>query len=424
MIVASNTTNSLQKRKQSYRSLIFWAAVFFVLLLLRDTYSVGINKYIFLGIACVCALYMKTKDLIYLYCFLFPVYVGLPGNFMTLVLLLRFLCETRRFKTTSLMLTLLLSAFMIFQNFTTGKTAITQMMYIPGLLVVLMLFTHRQKLDTTPMVLMYSAGVATLGFIMLASTLRVHSLVDLMSNAFRLGTSNAAYTEENIMRVSVDPNFFGTFAISAISLAFPLFLHDNTSKITKGCLAIFAFVQLVVALTGLSRTFILVLLLWITISLLTMRNTKSTVFAVVTISLFFILLVVYMSDVLETAVGRFDDADISTANGRTTIVNRYWNTWRGNIYYMFFGVGLFRCNVHCVPLQMLFGGGLIYFILMLALFLSYRPAKTAQRSIMGKLPFFATFIMMCSVPAAPLLNCMFPLVIVGLCMQDNKRALC
>ena len=420
MVMASNTMNSLQKTKKTYGSLILWALIIFFLLFLRDAYSVGINKYIFLGITCVCVFYMKTSDLIYLYCFLFPLYVGLPGNYMTLVLVVRLLLETRRFKATSLVLTLFIAAFMVFQNYTTGNIGITHMMYIPGLFVVLMLFTHRQKLDIMPMVLMYSAGVAALGFIMLVSTLRVHSLVDLMSNAFRLGTSNSAYTEENIMRVSVDPNFYGAFAISAISLAFPLFLHPNTSKIRKAWFIIFAFIQLVVALTGLSRAFILVLLLWIAISLFTQRSVRNTVFAVITVGVFLFFLVIYMSDVIDVVLSRFYEEDILTANGRISGILRFWSIWSSSLYYIFLGVGLFRCNVHCVPLQMLFGGGLIYSILMFALFMSYKPVKPAQRSLVGRLPFLATSIMMCSVPAAPLLNYMFPLVIVGLCMDKTK----
>ena len=67
MTIASNSTNSLIIKKTSYGTIVLWGLVFFFLLLLRDSYSVGINKYIFLGITCVCALYMKTSDLIYLF---------------------------------------------------------------------------------------------------------------------------------------------------------------------------------------------------------------------------------------------------------------------------------------------------------------------------------------------------------------------
>lgn len=419
MVMASNTMNSLQKTKRTYGSLILWALIIFFLLFLRDAYSVGINKYIFLGITCVCAFYMKTSDLIYLYCFLFPLYVGLPGNYMTLVLVVRLLLETRRFKATSLVLTLIIAAFMVFQNYTTGKTQIVHMMYIPGLLVVLLLFTHQRKLESTPMILMYSAGVAAVGIIMLVSTLRVHSLTELMSNAFRLGSSNVDYVEGGIMNVSMDPNFYGLFSISAISLAFPVFLDAKSSITVKACLVIFAFVQLVVGLTGLSRAFILVLLLWIGLSLLSMKNTRSTILAVFTIIVFLILLVIYMSDVIDTALARFDDLDILDGNGRLSGVKRFWNLWSGNLYYFFMGTGLFRCNVHCMPLQYLFGGGLLMAICVFGLYISYKPPRTTRRGLAEKLPFLATFIMMCSVPAATLLNFMFPLILVGLCAHNK-----
>jgi hypothetical protein len=306
----------------------------------------------------------------------------------------------------------------VFQNFATGKTGTVPMMFIPGLFLVLLLFSFKPRLDSAPMIIMFSAGVAACGFIMLASTLRVHSLTSMMSAAFRLGTAATDYTEAVTMNVSIDPNFYGMFTMTAIALAFPMFIHSKTPKPVKVFLAIFAFIQLIVSLVGLSRSFMLVLLLWIVLYLLTERNAKNAIIATVVFVVFLIFLIIYMSDVIVTGIDRFDGTDIVTANGRTTIIMRFWNIWINNIYYIIFGVGIFRCNVHCVPIQFLFGGGLIMFVLGVLLLLSYRINTYRKRPLATKLPFIITFIMMCTVPALGLLNFMFPLVLVGLCDKE------
>ena len=421
MTNASNIINFSQKRKISYTSIILWGFLIFFLLLMRDSFSVGINKYIFLGIICICAVSMKTTHLIYLFCFLFPLYVGLPGNYMTLVLIVRLIFEVRRFRVSSFMLSLAIAVYMFAQNIITEYTGIVPMMFIAGVVLIFLLFTYKQDLESTPMILMYSAGVAALGFIMLFSTLRVHDLSALMSTAFRLGTSNADYATEGIMRVSVDPNYYGMFSITSISMAFPLIIQPKTKPIVRICLSIFVLTQLIVSLIGLSRAFILVFVVWILMYLMSQKNFKGTIIALIAIIAIVSILVNFMPNVLETVLARFDDSDMITGNGRITIIQKYWNEYSGSLGTILFGVGLYNCNVHCMPLQFLFGGGLVMFILVTALFFSYIESKMSRRTLFDLLPFIVTFTMMCSVPAAGLLNSMFPLVLIGLSTYNMEE---
>ena len=263
MTKTMNVMDVERKKEHTYMPLIFCAIVFFSLLLLRDSYSVGINKYIFLVIVCLSAVCMKMTHLIYLFCFLFPLYVGLPGNYLTLILLVRLLFDIHHVKASSFIITMVIAAYILLQNFFTGHTGIVPMMFIAGVILVLLLFTYKQNLDPFPMIMMYSAGVASLGLIMLISTLQVYDFSDLMSVAFRLGMGGVNYVEKGIMNVSIDPNFYGMYSIAAISLSFPYIFRLETKLITKVCLICFAIVQMVVALVGLSRAFVLVFVVWI-----------------------------------------------------------------------------------------------------------------------------------------------------------------
>jgi len=421
MTKASDVINTPQRGKQSYSALIIWGVVYFVLLLLRDSYSVGINKYIFLAIICVCAVHMKTNHLVYLFCFLFPLYVGLPGNYMTIVLLVRLIIEIRQYRASSFVLSMALAAYVFIQNLITGYTDIVPMMYIPSVLVVLLLFTYKPNLEPLPMIVMYSAGVAALGLIMLLSTLNVYDLTDLLSTSFRLGSASVDYVEEGIMNVSVDPNFYGMFSIASISLAFPLIFHHGTKPVIKVFLSLFVLTQLTVALIGLSRAFILVATVWMLLYLLTQKSFKGTIIAFLTIFVIIGLLFIFIPDVIETVLARFDDTDMDTGNGRITLIQEFWDEWGSSAATMFFGVGLFACNVHCMPLQFFFGGGIVMFALVAALFLSYCTFAPTKRSLSSFLPFVVTFTMMCTIPAAAMLNAMFPLVLVGLSMHSIEK---
>lgn len=424
MITVSNTTNFLKKRDISYMPIILIAALFFVLLLMRDTYSIGVNKYLFLAITGIAVVCLKTNHLIYLFCFLFPLYVGLPGNYMTILFIVRLALCTSKFKTSSLIISILLAIYTLIHNFLMDSTGTVPMMFICGIILILMIFTQKSNLKKTPMVIMYSAGVAALGLIMLLSTLQVHNLKDLLSSTFRLGTSGTSYVDNGIMNVSVDPNFYGMFAIASISLSFPLLFNHKVKNIFKIFMIGFALIQLIVSLIGLSRAFILVFLIWIILYFIFQNSIKrSIVFLIIAIVLT-IMLVNFMPNIIETILERFNNSDMATANGRTELINKFFNKWLENAGTMILGVGLFNCNVHCMPLQFLFGGGLIMFFLICALFISYMPKfnfKLKKHDVLDLLPFIVTFLAMCTIPAAALINCMFPIVLVGLCSKNKNE---
>lgn len=422
MIKTNSENTVLYKEKNSNISIIIAALLIFVLLLMRDTYSIAINKYIFLFVVGLCTVCMKINNLIYLFCFLFPLYVGLPGNYLTLLLIIRLVFSVRIFNASSLMLSMAVAVCIFIQNILTGYTGIVPMILIAGVILVLMLFTcNKEILDPLPMILMYSAGVAALGLIMLLSTLQVYELIDLMSTSFRLGSSSVKYVEDEIMNVSVDPNFYGMFSIASISLAFPLILNSRTKSGVKICLIIFVLTSLIVCLIGLSRAFVLIFAVWMILYFLSQNNIKGSIVVLISIAVLVGILIKFMPNVIETVLARFEDSDMATGNGRIRLINEFFNKWSANVVTMLFGVGLFNCNVHCMPLQFLFGGGLVMFILVFALFISYRPSKTHKIKFSDLLPFIVTFMAMCTVPSATLINYFFPIVLIGLCMQNEKK---
>lgn len=401
--------------------LVLSAVVFFVLLLLRDSFSVGINKSIFIALTVACAALMKIETLVCLFCFLFPLYFGLPGNYMTLILMARMLISFNKlkFKASSFFLTFLIAVFVFLQNLITGYTGIVPMMFVVGTIAVLMMFSYSKQYDINMMILMFSAGVAALGFIMLKSTLNVYELSDLLSVGFRLGSSGVDYAEEGVMNVNVDPNYYGMFTVCAFSIAAPQFLDRGISFLHKIFISFFLAVALLVSLVGLSRAFIIVFAIWILLFTFAQKNIKRALLIALVFVVVAIVIVTKMDNVWSVIYDRFQASDMADGNGRIRLIVKFFNLWFETIASLFFGVGLYNCNVHCMPLQFLFGGGIMLFALMCLLCWSYVPKKKSL-SFSGLLPFFITLLMMSTIPVATLLNFMFPLIFVGL-VSNNRQ---
>ena len=130
-----------------------------------------------------------------------------------------------------------------------------------------------------------------------------------------------------------------------------------------------------------------------------------------------VVIALTIPDVLDAIAIRFAGEDMVDGNGRIGLILKFYELWLGNPITVLFGVGLFNCNVHCTPLQFLFGGGIVLFALVIVLLISYIPKTMNKNKIASGLPFLITVGMMLTIPAAGLLNTMFPLVYVGLCSE-------
>lgn len=150
-----------------------------ILLLARDAFGVGINKYLLLLLLLPALLLFKERYALMLWVFLMPLYVGLPGNYITLIFLLRFLLHevsTGRFKVYKIpfILTAFLASFVFIQNIFYNDTGIYYMIFIVELFVVYFFMMQDHRSYFPDMMLAYSFGVAMTGIIMLIATLQTY----------------------------------------------------------------------------------------------------------------------------------------------------------------------------------------------------------------------------------------------------------
>lgn len=406
---------------QSYKGLYLLMALLGVMLLMRDAYGFSIHKYIFLLLVAGAAVILPIEKVMCLIAFVMPLYVGLPGNYLTLVFLMRFLLESGRIRlrASNLIFCAMTGIFALICSFVTQHMAIAELMFFPGLVLVMLMFAKGIPYNREKLILCYGIGVAALGLIMLVSTLQVYDLSDLLDVSFRLGA--AAVEEENaaIMNVSVDPNFYGTFVISSLALSVPVIGGGTLPKLDKFLLIVAAGASVAVLLVGLSRASLLVVALWVLLYILS-RNNAKTFFVTLFVAVVCVALVLYfMPDVVSALEDRFRNEDLTTGNGRTVLMEEFWLLWWETLPSMLFGVGLFDCNVHCAPLQALFGGGIVFSILLAGYILTLGGRARGTVPSVGRLPLFVTVIMLSTVPALTLLNFMYPAIFVGLCMKGE-----
>ena len=385
------------------------------LLLARDALGMEVNKYIFLLILAPALLGFREKYVLILWIFLMPLYVGLPGNYITLIVLLRFLIQAinegkLKIYKSPFTFTVVLAIFVFIQNIVHGYIGAYYMIFVVELFVVYFFVTTDCKSYFPTIMLSYSFGIAMTGILMLVATLQTYSFNDLLSAATRLGY--VGRTTE--MTVIIDPNYYGLFAITALSCNWQMITKNKYSKKQKTIALIFSGISIAVALIGLSRAFILCFAIWIVLSVIFEKklSLKMKVFIVgiVCIGIAYYLL----PNTAQAIIERFAGDDMQTGNGRTVILEKIEKQWASSVITMLFGIGLFDCNVHFMQMQYFFGLGIIGTILMLLLVISYwnwMLQKGEKYPIGDMIPIFIVQISASSVPTAQSLTFMMPVVI-------------
>lgn len=419
--------NGIKQPKEKYFILVCAIVSMIILLALRDIRGVGVSKYLFLLITAVASFAMPIDKVIYFISFAMPLYVGLPGNYMTAIFLARFLfdCNKLKFKMSTVITCFLCGAYAIISAFFTGHTSISELMFFPGMILITLIFSIDEKISRSKLVLCYATGVAALGAIMLLNTLNYCDFGDLLNSATRLGVVLIDLNKGvGNMIVNVDPNYYGTFIMPALSVGImSIYEKSGDQKNTAvNILTVVAIgVSVAVGFVGLSRAFILVLCGWLLLYFVSVKNVKAFFGALAIILVLAIIVAVFMPSVLDALNERFHDSSMATANGRTVVISEFFKLWSANVGTMFFGAGLFDCNVHCMPLQVLFGGGFVFAALFFVYCITlHKPQKNKGNVLHRYLPLVVTLLMSLTIPAIALVNVMYPVAFAGLCIQKEE----
>lgn len=403
-----------KKSTVGYLGLYSVLIIMCILLFLRDVQGMSVSKYLFIALIGIYLFIIDINKVFALFTFLMPLYVGLPGNYITVIILFRFFVsyifhpKKYGFRVIPTLTALGMALFILMQDYVMGYIGAYYMICAAEIILVLLLFSYKGFVDYKQCVFLYSISVAFLGIVMLLNNLKIYDLEQLLSSVSRLGTVSL-----DTMTLKIDPNFYGYFTIASIASMWTL-LFSDFKRSKKIIMSISAVASVIVSFVGLSRTFFLLLLLWIAMVCFTQKE-KGKVFIVIAAGLTTVIVLLSTNpEILDSLFERFNDSDIAGGNGRIRLIHEWSGEWISSLSTLFFGVGFFACNIHCMPLQYLFGTGLIGGVMILSFSIS-NVRKTRHEypnvGIAAYIPMLLIILEALTVPAATSLMFMFPTII-------------
>ncbi len=396
-------------------------------LVARDIQNINISKYVFLVLVLIPICFAKIEALTIFMGFIIPLYVGLPGNLISVALLIRLIYAAFigqiRLEKKGFILTLIISVYILFQNICTGYTEIYHLMAAMDFIVLYLLCSIvLQKNISREVIISYIMGVLVTGLVMLGATLDYYSIEELMNSATRLGyTGMLLKNTGNSMATSIDPNFYAMNVIAAVSTG-TLVINQ---KIKAKILIVVAMIGSVICcLIGLSRTFVIIIIIWAVLWGVSQGKLKRTVIALGLLGLVIAAFIYFFPTVTTGILDRFAENDVVGGNGRINLILMYYEPWQESLGTILFGIGLFNCHTHCGPLLYLFGIGILGMIPLILWFENYYYKCKSQIygfKVKYWVPLFVTFCCFSSIPAAGAINYTFPLIIAITALAIRAR---
>ncbi len=389
---------------------------------LRDVMEFSLSKYIFLFICVIALVLMKTEHVALFLFFLIPLYAGLPGNYLTILFLVRlgfsFYHERkqREISVPMAVFTIGFVAFLFIQNLTKGYASVYHYALCMEICLLFLLCETKIRFSARSALTLYAIGTTLVGFSALAVYAREYSLGAILSGLVRFGDIYG----EGGMRMTIDPNFLGFLCIAGIALEIEAVRRDLMEGIMKWKTLVSVLLLIPLAFlgfVGLSRAFFVCLfLLMICEIFLCARRPKGLFLCLFALGLCAILgyfvISAHFSALFQTLLDRFSLSDMQNANGRLDLIREWLAKWLSTAETFLFGVGLFETNVHFTALQYLFGLGIVgaFFAFGFAYFWAKKVGFRVGKE--NFIPILVVAVMSCAVPAAASLSAFFPLVAV------------
>ncbi len=421
----ATTYNNMDKWK------IYGTGILIIIgLFARDMYGIGINKYLFLLLAMIPIFFAEIKNVAVFACFLIPLYVGLPGNLISVCLLIRLIFTISKYRIsidkTGFLFTLLITTYIGLQDIITGYTSIYHFMAaLDFVTLALLMMILRESGSGKDAIIAYALGNFMVGIIMLVSTLSYYSITDLMNPATRLGYTGMLISNTGAdMATSIDPNFYAMNTIACVSTVSLLFQQIQTFKV-RFLVGVSVLGSVICCLIGLSRTFIILLIVWGILWLVCQGDIKKIISTLLISCILIFLFLYFMPTIAGGIFMRFETSDIVGGNGRINLIIQYFTLWFEKKGSILFGIGLFNCHTHCTPLMYVFGIGIIGALILLGWFVyQWVRCKEYCEHIMLKtcIPLLVTLIGYSTIPAAGAINYTLPILISMLVITINYVA--
>jgi len=381
--------------KKNRNLLVFMTVGLGLMLILRDIYGVGLNKFLYFALVVGCMVVADYQTLVDMVCFILPLVCGLPGTYIMPCAVLLLIVKRGKLRLMSIVLVICLSLLEVAASFWYPSSNVPDLVqYISFMAVVILLIHDPAELDYEEAIRIYLYGTMLLCGVIVWATLQTapRNWLDLFARGmFRFGAVDK--NTDSAMALSLNANSLAYYSITGITCGILLAeRRKGPVRVLYIAMAVFA------AVTGfftISRSWILivalVLLLYILSKLRSLKQFLALVLVVVLLVLAFVVLINNNPTLLEGFITRFTEEDVETGNNRNQIFSKYMEYYFSNPRYILFGTGVTQYHavlenagsIHNGSQQVLVCTGFLGFVLYL--FALGGPVLQARRQ--GKRPF-------------------------------------
>lgn len=357
---------------QNTKYLIFTCILTVFLIALRDIQGIGINKFIFVAISIPALFVLSKENVIAFLFFLIPLFNGLPGNYLRILILLVLIVKSKgKIVCTSAIFCVFLIWLLEFCHIT--STGMLQEYIFWGINLFLFIYIATQEktnLNPKKCILFFSVATAIAFLIMFIVTVKMNFLELILSGRFRFGDfTDFAPDYAKAMHLTIDPNFLGYFCLASIMAVYVLV---DTKQIKQIYGVLLIVLNSFWGILSLSRTFILLAAVFVVFVLY--GNTKnikrfliSTLAVVLVCVGIYILVSKFYPEIFVSLERRLNAEDMAGGNGRSELMDLYLKEFWNNIAFMIRGTGCIEMikntgiynNLHSTPVEILVGFGFI-----------------------------------------------------------------
>lgn len=364
-----------EKNKRLPFALISFCILLVTLIFVREIYSISFNKYLFVLLTIVGVCMFSYEDTLTLLFFMMPFFSGLPSNYIRLVILIALILKRKSSKYNAKIIFCSLLYFALeLLHITVTSSAMEYIFWgISLLLLVFVASENVERIDSKKCIIAFSIATVIAFLIIFIRTINMGYLGQILSGRYRFGDfyELGVYTEG--IHLSIDPNYLSFFCLTSVIGQCALLSKKMISKPTA---AVLILMNTLWGMISLSRTFLLLLSFFI-LSLIYHRRKNlvrfiGTVFAIVFVGAVALVLIKSLYPaVLESMQIRMTNADVVSGGGRLDLLSEFFFGWIRNPIYILFGTGCIAMlsklghgqNLHCAPMEVLVGSGLIGFII-------------------------------------------------------------
>lgn len=363
------------------------------LFIARDICGIGLHKFVFLAFCAVVFAFAEYETLFYLLCFMIPLFNGLPGTYIMLLLVtLMFLKKNYIPKTILVLIPLFFILEMVasiwYSDFPRMEiTGIVE--YITFLTAFFMMLYDDSKKSKQLCLGMFFAGVLVyILIVMIAGFLTAPSnWIELFANGwFRFGRTNTG--SGDYMMLQGNPNELAYYSLCGISIG--LVALRNRGIPEKVFIIAAMIFMLATGILSLSRSFFIVFVFMLIMYLACqIRSLKKLAIAVGVITGIGILTVVILNSnsyLIDGILSRFTDITMETFGGRSVLFEKQWNSFIMNPRYLLIGTGVTQSeyasgigSIHNMLLQILVFYGFPFAIVFLTAI--FKPVLDVIRKI-------------------------------------------